>query len=87
MLTIVSLVLGRQTDDVCFINVYAYARVKTRFEKNRSRRLFKFVSRFIKSLPARCIPILGGDFNAHVGVQENEESDSELDVENEGIAT
>ena len=53
--------------DIAIIVVYGFQNPQNTTEHRRNDRLWEHVDGILCKLPARCIPIVLGDFNAHVG--------------------
>ena len=59
--------LRRGDLDVCAIVVYMWPEPKNVAGRRRCSKLWAYLRGFVERLPARCVPILCGDFNGHVG--------------------
>ena len=54
--------------DACIICVYMFTEPQKSTQQQRNLRFWKYVESFIQKLPARCMPVLCMDGNAHVGL-------------------
>ena len=59
--------LRRGDCDVCVIVIYMWPEPNNVSGQRKCSRLWAYLRGFIERLPSRCVPILCGDFNGHVG--------------------
>ena len=64
----------RRDLDLCIVSVYMYTEPQKQAQQHRNLHLWAHAQSFVERLPARCVPVVCMDANAHVGLERGPEN-------------